>query len=125
MADFFQAYQEVLETQEYKLRHEFEEEKRIALYRIENERIQHERSVQERMDKMELERLMLKCSKEILESEKKIIEEKSKTFNATEAIADKFIFSNKTKFEEEINKIMHQPSEGSLHKIQLKVGHSY
>lgn len=123
MADFYQAYQEVLETQEHKLRSEIEEEKRIALSRIENERIEQERSVQERMDKMELEQLMLKCNKEILESEKKIIEEKSKNFNTTEskAITCEFVSSNKSKFEEEINNIMQQPSAGSLHKIQLKV----
>ncbi|XP_046802569.1 kinesin-like protein KIF14 [Lucilia cuprina] len=123
MADFYQAYQEVLETQEEKLRLELEEEKRIALSDIETNRIEHERDVKERMDKIELEQLMLKCNKEILESEKKIIDEKKNNIKTMES--DILLINpakmNESKLFDEINNIMQQPSQGSLHKVQLMV----
>lgn len=119
MADFYQAYQEVLETQEEKLRLELEEEKRMALSHIENNRMEHERNVKERMDKIELEQLMLNCNKEILESEKKIIDEKKKNLNSMLLI--KPTQMNQSKLFDEINNIMQQPSQGSLHKVQLMV----
>ncbi|XP_065356231.1 kinesin-like protein KIF14 [Calliphora vicina] len=119
LADFYQAYQEVLETQEEKLRLELEEEKRMALSHIETNRMEHERNVKERMDKIELEQLMLNCNKEILESEKKIIDERKKDLNSMLLI--KPTQMNQSKLFDEINNIMQQPSQGSLHKVQLMV----
>lgn len=126
MADFYQAYQEVLETQEEKLRLELEEEKRIALSRLATERIEHERNVKERMEKIELEQLMLTCNKEILESEKKIVDENRK---ALKIEANTFATTSKQKNDykllEEINNIMQQPSQGNLHKVQLMVSGNF
>lgn len=118
LADFYQAYQEILEKQEEKLRLELEEEKRIALSRIETDRIEHERDVKERMDKIELEQLMLKCNKEILESEKQIIDEKRKNLNLA---LNKKENNHESRLLDEINSIMKQPTKGSLHKVQLMV----
>ncbi|KAM7353701.1 kinesin family member nebbish [Cochliomyia hominivorax] len=119
LADFYQASQEILQIQEAKLRNELEEEKRIALSRIETDRVKQERKVKERMDEIELEQLMLKCNKEILESEKSIIDEKIKSLNNVEINSN--ISANESKWLNQISSIMQEPSEESLHKVQLMV----
>ena len=123
LVDFHQAYEEVLETQEEKLRLELEEEKRIVLSRIEVDRIENEKSLRARMEEVEWEKLMIKCNKEILESERKVIDEKTKQLNTIES-ENLLIHSfqlNKSKLLDEINNIMQKPSQGNLHKVQLMV----
>lgn len=90
---------------------------------MEADRIEHERNVKERMEKIDLEQLMLKCNKEILESERKIVDENRKTLNSMESSKDtvKSAYINESRLFDEINYIMQQPSQESLHKVQLMV----
>lgn len=108
--DFQLAHQEILQKQEEQLRKQLDQEKQAALNQIEIERAKNERNFKENMEILELEKFKYKCSKEIFESEKKVIEENDRNFEYTprESTID-------------VKRIMTQASEESLHQVQLMV----
>ncbi|XP_055858404.1 kinesin-like protein KIF14 [Episyrphus balteatus] len=114
VVDFQLAHQEILQKQEQQLRRELDEEKRAALSQIELERVANERNYKERMEMLELEQFKFKCNKELLETEKKALKEEAD---------DQFVYtpSYKSTLLDDINRIMQNPSEESLHKTQLMV----
>lgn len=114
VVDFQLAHQEILQKQEQQLRRELDEEKRAALSQIELERAANEQNYKERMEMLELEQFKFKCYKELLETEKQALNEKSE---------EHFVYtpSYKSTLLDDINRIMQNPSEESLHKTQLMV----
>uniref|UniRef100_A0A1B0C2G2 Kinesin motor domain-containing protein n=1 Tax=Glossina palpalis gambiensis TaxID=67801 RepID=A0A1B0C2G2_9MUSC len=118
--DYHLAYKEILEKQEEKLRLQLQEEKQMAIQNMEKERSENERNYIELVQKLELEKIMLKCNEEILESERGT--------NMTQTIRNDSMLnnvmtsnSNNQQFLNEINDIMQKPSRESLHKVQLLV----
>lgn len=112
MVDFQLAHQEILQKQEDQLRKQLDQEKQAALNQIEIERAKNERNFKENMETLELEKFKYKCSKEIFESEKKVIEENDRKFEYT---------PHKSTILDDLKRIMTQVSEESLHKVQLMV----
>lgn len=115
------AHEEILHKQEEKLRNELEEEKRAALSRIEFERAENERNFNERMQKLELEQLKYKCNREILETERKAFQEEAQNNTDKTPVITPYTPTFKSNFLDDINNIMQNPSDKSLHKTQLMV----
>ncbi|XP_004521462.1 kinesin-like protein KIF14 isoform X2 [Ceratitis capitata] len=115
------AHQEILHKQEEKLRRELEEEKRIALSRIELERAENERDFNERMQKLELEQLKYKCNREILETERIAFQKEAQIRKDKTDVDSIYTPTFKSNLLNDINNIMQNPSEKSLHKTQLMV----
>lgn len=81
---------------------------------IEEERSKNERSFKEKMAKFELEQFQLKCSKELMESEKQAFSKNQ--------LDDSFQYTPfQSNISEQIRRIMEHPSEESLHETQIKV----
>ncbi|XP_055540258.1 kinesin-like protein KIF14 [Wyeomyia smithii] len=118
MVDFQLAHQEILRQQETRLRRELDAEKQAAILRIESERIDHERQYEERLASLELEKFKIKCSKELLETEKEAMLKQS---GDTDMDGSFVITPYKSNLAEEIRRIMERPSDESLHHIQLMV----
>uniref|UniRef100_A0A1B0FRJ8 Kinesin-like protein n=1 Tax=Glossina morsitans morsitans TaxID=37546 RepID=A0A1B0FRJ8_GLOMM len=117
VVDYHLAYKEILEKQEEKLRLQLQEEKQMAIQNMEKERSENERNYKELVQKLELEKIMLKCNEEILESERRSnITLSNGTLNDVMPSN-----SNNQQFLDEINDIMQKPSRESLHKVQLLV----
>ncbi|XP_064546893.1 kinesin-like protein KIF14 isoform X1 [Drosophila montana] len=114
--DFQLAHQEILQKQERQLRSELEAEKRAALTLIEQERVQHARDFEERLQCLELEQFKYKCNSEMLETERQALAQQQlkQTPSATTP-------AQKSTLLEDIQRIMLNPSEESLHKTQLMV----
>lgn len=114
MVDFQLAHQEVLREQEKCLRRELDVEKEAALLQIETERQANEQNYKEKMASLELEKFKYKCSKELLETEKRAMrdQEKSPEFKYT---------PYKSTILDDIKRIMERPSEESLHQTQMMV----
>lgn len=118
--DFQLAHQEILQKQEQQLRNELEAEKRAALTRIEQERVQHARDFEERLQCLELEQFKYKCNSEMLETERQALaqqqlKQSTPSYDLTTTPAQKSTLL------EDIQRIMLNPSEESLHKTQLMV----
>ncbi|XP_017019227.1 kinesin-like protein KIF14 [Drosophila kikkawai] len=118
--DFQLAHQEILQKQEQQLRSELEAEKRAALTRIEQERAQHARDFEERLQCLELEQFKYKCNSEILETERQALAQQHQhtALNEEQAASTP---AQKSTLLEDIQRIMLNPSEESLHKTQLMV----
>lgn len=115
--DFQLAHQEVLRQQELRLRDQLNAEKNAAMSLIEDERAANERQYTEKMANLELEQFRYKCSKEMLETEKRVLEEQQ-----LQKVEPRFEYKPyESKLLDEIKRIMAHPSEESLHQIQLKV----
>uniref|UniRef100_A0A1A9WEY2 Kinesin motor domain-containing protein n=1 Tax=Glossina brevipalpis TaxID=37001 RepID=A0A1A9WEY2_9MUSC len=120
--DYHLAYKEVLEKQEEKLRLQLEDEKQMAIQNMEKERSENERNYKELIEKLELERILLKCHEEILESERKTnINQSIQNDGGTPNEVMSSPTSNNQRFLDEINDIMQKPSRQNLHKVQLLV----
>ncbi|XP_017056655.2 kinesin-like protein KIF14 [Drosophila ficusphila] len=118
--DFQLAHQEILQKQEQQLRSELEAEKRAALTRIEQERAQHARDFEERLQCLELEQFKYKCNSEMLETERKALAQQQEHTPLREQDAASTP-AHKSTILEDIQRIMLNPSEESLHKTQLMV----
>ncbi|XP_049317707.1 kinesin-like protein KIF14 [Bactrocera dorsalis] len=121
VVDFQMAHEEILLKQEEKLRNELEEEKRAALSRIEFERAENERNFNERMQKLELEQLKYKCNREILETERKAFQVEAQNNTDKTPVITPYTPTFKSNLLDDINNIMQNPSDKSLHKTQLMV----
>ncbi|XP_073824696.1 kinesin family member nebbish isoform X1 [Musca autumnalis] len=119
--DFRYAYQEILEKREEKIRLELENEKSLALNKMEADRCEHERKVKEHLDQIELKQLVLKCDEEILDSERKLNADNIKQATITSESPLKLVHRTKSTLLDEINNIMQTPSKGIQRKIQLLV----
>lgn len=106
-----------MRQQELRLRDQLDAEKNAAMRLIEDERAANERRYTEKMANLELEQFRYKCSKEMLETEKRVLEEQ-KQLKPEPRFEHKPYESNLL---DEIKRIMAHPSEESLHEIQLKV----
>ncbi|KAH8377505.1 hypothetical protein KR093_005755 [Drosophila rubida] len=118
LVDFQLAHQEVLQKQEQQLRCELEAEKRAALTRIEQERVQHARDFEERLQCLELEQFKYKCNSEMLETERQALAQQLQTPSRMNSVSTP---AQKSTLLEDIQRIMLNPSEESLHKTQLMV----
>ncbi|XP_030377189.1 kinesin-like protein KIF14 [Scaptodrosophila lebanonensis] len=118
LVDFQLAHQEILQKQEQQLRSELEAEKRAALSRIEQERAQHARDFEERLQCLELEQFKYKCNSELLETERLALAQQQQRPNEEAACSTP---AQKSTLLEDIQRIMLNPSEESLHKTQLMV----
>ncbi|KAH8273803.1 hypothetical protein KR044_000716 [Drosophila immigrans] len=118
LVDFQLAHQEVLQKQEQQLRCELEAEKRAALTRIEQERVQHARDFEERLQCLELEQFKYKCNSEMLETERQALAQQLQTPSRMTSVSTP---AQKSTLLEDIQRIMLNPSEESLHKTQLMV----
>ncbi|XP_034098065.2 kinesin-like protein KIF14 [Drosophila albomicans] len=118
LVDFQLAHQEVLQKQEQQLRCELEAEKRAALTRIEQERVQHARDFEERLQCLELEQFKYKCNSEMLETERQALAQQLQTPSRVASVSTP---AQKSTLLEDIQRIMLNPSEESLHKTQLMV----
>lgn len=109
------AHQEILKQQEYRLRKELDVEKEAALQRIESEHAASERKFSEKLATLEMENFRYKCSKEMLETEKSVLER--------QYVEPKFEYHppEPSKLVDEIKRIMQHPSDESLHQTQLMV----
>uniref|UniRef100_A0A6P4ERL0 Kinesin-like protein KIF14 n=1 Tax=Drosophila rhopaloa TaxID=1041015 RepID=A0A6P4ERL0_DRORH len=120
--DFQLAHQEILQKQEQQLRLELEAEKRAALTRIEQERAQHARDFEERLQCLELEQFKYKCNSEMLETERQALalaqQQEHTPLRQEDAESTP---AQKSTILEDIQRIMLNPSEESLHKTQLMV----
>ncbi|KAH8409901.1 hypothetical protein KR009_000595 [Drosophila setifemur] len=121
--DFQLAHQEILQKQEQQLRSELEAEKKAALTRIEQERVQHARDFEERLQCLELEQFKYKCNSEMLETERQALalaqQEQLTPLKGRES--ELSTPAQKSTLLEDIQRIMLNPSEESLHKTQLMV----
>lgn len=107
----------MLRQQELRLRDQLDAEKNAAMRLIEDERAANERQYTEKMANLELEQFRYKCSKEMLETEKRVLEEQQQ-----HKVEPRFEYKPyESKLLDEIKRIMAHPSEESLHQIQLKV----
>lgn len=107
----------MLRQQELRLRDQLDAEKTAALRQIEEERAVNERQYTEKMATLELEQFRYKCSKEMLETEKRVLEEQQQN-----KVEPRFEYKPyESKLLDEIKRIMAHPSEESLHQTQLKV----
>lgn len=109
------AHQEILRQQENRLREQLDIEKAAALTLIEEERAANERKYKRKMATLEMEKFRYKCSKEILDTEKKALEQQMKPEPAFE------YRPYQSNLLEEIQRIMQHPSDECLHQTQLKV----
>lgn len=109
------AHQEILRQQENRLREQLDIEKAAALTQIEEERAANERKYTQKMATLEMEKFQYKCSKEILDTEKKALEQQMKAEPAFE------YRPYQSNLLEEIRRIMQHPSDECLHQTQLKV----
>ncbi|XP_037712311.1 kinesin-like protein KIF14 isoform X1 [Drosophila subpulchrella] len=120
--DFQLAHQEILQKQEQQLRSELEAEKRAALTRIEQERAQHARDFEERLQCLELEQFKYKCNSEMLETERQALalaqQQEHTPLRQEDGVSTP---AQKSTILEDIQRIMLNPSEESLHKTQLMV----
>nr|CAA67928.1 kinesin-like protein [Drosophila melanogaster] len=120
--DFQLAHQEILQKQEQQLRSELEAEKRAALTKIEQERAQHARDFEERLQCLELEQFKYKCNSEMLETERQALalaqQQEHTPLRHEDAVSTP---AQKSTILEDIQRIMLNPSEESLHKTQLMV----
>ncbi|XP_043950530.1 kinesin-like protein KIF14 isoform X2 [Drosophila biarmipes] len=120
--DFQLAHQEILQKQEQQLRSELEAEKRAALTKIEQERAQHARDFEERLQCLELEQFKYKCNSEMLETERQALalaqQQEHTPLRQEDAVSTP---AQKSTILEDIQRIMLNPSEESLHKTQLMV----
>lgn len=108
----------MLRQQELRLRDQLDAEKNAAMRLIEDERAANERQYTEKMANLELEQFRYKCSKEMLETEKRVLEEEQQQ----QKVEPRFEYKPyESKLLDEIKRIMAHPSEESLHQIQLKV----
>ncbi|EDW75459.2 uncharacterized protein Dwil_GK23870 [Drosophila willistoni] len=114
LVDFQLAHQEILQKQEEQLRTELEAEKRVALMSIEQERAQHAKDFEERLQCLELEQFKYKCNSEMLENERQALAQAQTPVAVTTP-------ASKSTLLEDIQRIMLNPSEESLHKTQLMV----
>ncbi|KAL7738873.1 hypothetical protein ACLKA6_001321 [Drosophila palustris] len=119
LVDFQLAHQEILQKQEQQLRSELEAEKRAALTRIEQERVQHARDFEERLQCLELEQFKYKCNSEMLETERQALAQQLQTPSRMSSPVS--TPAQKSTLLEDIQRIMLNPSEESLHKTQLMV----
>lgn len=113
--DYQLAHQEILRQQEIRLREQLDIEKAAALTQIEEERAANERKYTQKMATLEMEKFRYKCSKEILDTEKKALEQQMKPEPAFE------YRPYQSNLLEEIKRIMQHPSDECLHQTQLKV----
>ncbi|KAH8418821.1 hypothetical protein KR222_008748 [Zaprionus bogoriensis] len=122
LVDFQLAHQEILQKQEEQLRSELEAEKRAALSRIEQERVQHARDFEERLQCLELEQFKYKCNSEMLETERlALAQQQQQQLQQAEMPSHMSTPAQKSTLLEDIQRIMLNPSEESLHKTQLMV----
>lgn len=121
MVDFQLAHQEILQKQEQQLRSELEAEKLAALTRIEQERVQHARDFEERLQCLELEQFKYKCNSEMLETERLALAEQQQQEKHVQSPSHMSTPAQKSTLLEDIQRIMLNPSEESLHKTQLMV----
>lgn len=112
VVDFQLAHQEILEKEEKQLRKQLDQEIQAKLNKIEMERVQNERNFKENMEILEMEKFKHKCSKEIFESEVKVLEENNRRPEYT---------PHKSTILEDIKEILTEVSGESLHKVQLMV----
>lgn len=110
MIDFQLAHQEFLQKKEKQFRKQLDKELQAALDQIEMEKVKNERSYQEKLEILELEKFKHKCSKEIFESEIKVLEEKRPEYTP-----------HKSTILDDIKGILTEVSAESLHKVQLMV----
>lgn len=120
MVDFQLAHQEILQKQEQQLRSELEAEKLAALTRIEQERVQHARDFEERLQCLELEQFKYKCNSEMLETERLALAQQQQEKHV-QSPSHMSTPAQKSTLLEDIQRIMLNPSEESLHKTQLMV----
>ncbi|KAH8290004.1 hypothetical protein KR018_012516 [Drosophila ironensis] len=122
LVDFQLAHQEILQKQEQQLRSELEAEKRAALTRIEQERAQHARDFEERLQCLELEQFKYKCNSEMLETERQALAlAQQEHHTPLKENAEASTPAQKSTLLEDIQRIMLNPSQESLHKTQLMV----
>ncbi|XP_002021733.2 kinesin-like protein KIF14 [Drosophila persimilis] len=122
LVDYQLAHQEILQKQEQQLRSELEAEKLAALTRIEQERAQHARDYEERLQCLELEQFKYQCNSEMLETERQVLAQAQKEQQTP--LKEEVGVSTpaqKSNLLEDIQRIMLNPSEESLHKTQLMV----
>lgn len=116
MVDFQTAHQEILKEQEARLREKLDAEKYAALQEIQNEHMRNENNYLDKMAKLKLEKFRFKCSKKILESEKKAIE------NQLELQKESLDYQPyQSNLLDEIPKIFQHSSEQFLHRTKLMV----
>lgn len=120
MVDFQTAHQEILKEQETRLREKLDAEKYAALQEIQNEHMRNEKNYLDKMAKLKMEKFRYHCSKKILESEKKAIENQLEC--QRESIGYKPYQSNLL---DEIPKIFQHSSEQFLHRTKLMVSSIY
>lgn len=114
------AHQEILRQQEQRLREQLAAEKAAAFEQIEEERMANEKRYSEKMATLEMEKFRYKCSKEILDTEKKaMLDAEIKTEPLPE------YRPYQSNLLDEIRRIMQHPSEDCLHQTQLKVNFSF
>ncbi|XP_017151968.1 kinesin-like protein KIF14 isoform X1 [Drosophila miranda] len=122
LVDFQLAHQEILQKQEQELRSKLEAEKLAALTRIEQERAQHARDYEERLQCLELEQFKYQCNSEMLETERQVLAQAQKEQQTPlKEQVGVYTPAQKSTLLEDIQSIMLNPSEESLHKTQLMV----
>ncbi|KAJ6648363.1 Kinesin-like protein KIF14 [Pseudolycoriella hygida] len=114
--DFQTAHQEILKEQEARLREKLDAEKYAALQEIQKEHLRNENNYLDKMAKLKMEKYRFKCSKKILESEKKAIENQLQL--QKESIDYQPYQSNLL---DEIPKIFQHSSEQFLHRTKMMV----
>ncbi len=116
MVDFQTAHQEILKEQEARLRSKLDAEKYAALQEIKMEHMRNENNYLDKMAKLKMEKMRFKCSKKILESEKRAIE------NQLELQQESLDYHPyQSNLLDEIPKIFQHSSEQFLHRTKLMV----
>lgn len=85
---------------------------------MEEDRVKHQISFNEKVAKLELEKFRYQCSKELVEAEKAALARN----RLEESLFEYQPFESN--LGEKIRQIMERPSEEGLHEIQLKVIHN-
>lgn len=120
LVDFQTAHQEILREQEARLREKLDAEKYAALQEIKNEHMRNESNYLDKMAKLKREKYRFQCSKKMLESEKKAIE------NQLEVQRDSLDYQPyQSKLLDEIPKIFQHSSEQFLHRTKMMVSSNF
>lgn len=116
LVDFQTAHQEILKEQEARLREKLDAEKFAAMQEIQMEHMRNENNYLDKMAKLKMEKMRFKCSKKILESEKRSIG------NQLELQKDSIDYQPyQSNLLDEVPKIFQHSSEQFLHRTKLMV----
>lgn len=115
VVDYQAAHEEILREEKKRIEQELMIAQQEAIRQIEEERIKHELDYKEKVAQLELELFRFKCSKELMEAEKEVLERNEKE-------ESEFVYRPiESDLCEKIKRMMERPTEEGMHETQMMV----